>query len=247
MSSTLLLGKLALITGAGSGIGRAAAIRFAQEGATVIVGDRNLENAQATAKRLGATHMPVELDVTNSDSIQHVIEEAINKYKRPPSTIVNCAGITRDGFILKMDESDFDLVLKVNLKGTFLVMKHTVKRMSDYKVGGSIVNISSVTAKIGNMGQANYAPSKAGVETLTRVAAKEFAKFGIRVNAVVPGFINTQMTETVPEKVKEIMLNSIAMRRFGEPEEVSETIAFLASDKSSFITGASIEVSGGQV
>lgn len=125
-------------------------------------------------------------------------------------------------------------------------MKHAVQKMIEHKVGGSIVNISSVTAKMGNMGQCNYAPSKAAVETLTRVASKEFAKFGIRVNTVIPGFINTPMTEAVPEKVKELIIKQIAMHRFGEPEEVSDTIAFLASDKSSFVTGASIEVSGGQ-
>lgn len=246
MSSSLLLGKLALVTGAGGGIGRAAAVRFAQEGATVIVTDRKFDQAAQTAKKLGGTHLPLELDVTNSDNIKSVIEEAINKYKRPPSITVNCAGITRDAFILKMDENDFDLVLNVNLKGTFLVMKNVVQRMVDYKVGGAIVNISSVTAKMGNMGQSNYAPSKAAVETITRVAAKEFAKFGIRVNTVIPGFINTPMTATVPDKVKDLVRNQIAMRRFGEPEEVSDTIAFLSSDKSSFITGASIEVSGGQ-
>lgn len=125
-------------------------------------------------------------------------------------------------------------------------MKHVVQRMVDYKVGGTIVNISSVTAKMGNMGQCNYAPSKAAVEALTRVAAKEFAKFGIRVNTVVPGFINTPMTHTVPDKVREMVVKQIALHRFGEPEEVSDAIAFLASDKSSFITGASLEVSGGQ-
>lgn len=125
-------------------------------------------------------------------------------------------------------------------------MKHVVQKMVDYKVGGAIVNISSITAKMGNMGQCNYAPSKAAVETLTRVAAKEFAKYGIRVNTVIPGFINTPMTASVPDKVKDMIIKQIALRRFGEPEEVSDTIAFLASDKSSFVTGAAIEVSGGQ-
>ncbi|CRL00756.1 CLUMA_CG014012, isoform A [Clunio marinus] len=246
MSSTLLLGKLALITGAGGGIGRATAVRFAQEGATVIVTDRKIKQAEETAKKLGGTHLPLELDVTNADNVQSVIEEAINKYKRPPSITVNCAGITRDAFILKMDDSDFDLVLNVNLKGTYLVMKHVVQKMIEHKVGGAIVNISSITAKMGNMGQCNYAPSKAAVETLTRVAAKEFAKFGIRVNTVIPGFVHTPMTDHVPDKVKELILKQIALKRFGEPEEISDTIAFLSSDKSSFVTGASIEVSGGQ-
>lgn len=124
-------------------------------------------------------------------------------------------------------------------------MKHAAQRMIDYKLGGTMINISSITARIGNMGQCNYAPSKAAVECLSRVAAKEFARYGIRVNTVVPGFINTPMTVSVPEKVKEIITQNIAMRRFGEPEEVSDTIAFLASDKSEYITGASIEVSGG--
>lgn len=125
-------------------------------------------------------------------------------------------------------------------------MKNVAQKMVEHKIGGAMVNISSVTAKMGNMGQCNYAPSKAAVETLTRVAAKEFAKHGIRVNTVVPGFIHTPMTEAVPEKVKEMIVKQIAMRRFGYPEEVSDTIAFLCSDKSSFVTGASIEVSGGQ-
>lgn len=123
-------------------------------------------------------------------------------------------------------------------------MKHSVQRMIDYKIGGAIVNISSITARMGNMGQCNYASSKAAVETISRVASKEFAKYGIRVNTVVPGFINTPMTHTVPDKVKDMIIHGIAMRRFGEPEEVAETIAFLASDKSAFITGTSIEVSG---
>ena len=126
-------------------------------------------------------------------------------------------------------------------------MKHAVQKMIEFKLGGSIVNISSVVARIGNMGQANYAPSKAGVEALTRVASKEFAKFGIRVNTVIPGFVKTPMTDAIPDKVRDLMLSTIALHRFGEPEEISDIIAFLASDKSAFITGASIEASGGQL
>lgn len=126
-------------------------------------------------------------------------------------------------------------------------MKYTAQKMIEHKLGGSMINISSVVARLGNMGQCNYAPSKAGVESLTRVASKEFAKFGIRVNTVIPGFVKTPMTEAIPEKVRDLMLSTIALKRFGEPEEISDTIAFLASDKSSFVTGASIEVSGGQM
>jgi 17beta-estradiol 17-dehydrogenase/3alpha(17beta)-hydroxysteroid dehydrogenase (NAD+) len=245
--STLLMGKLALVTGSGSGIGRAVAIRFAQEGCTVVCSDRNFENAQKTAAKLGANHFPIELDVSDSQNVKKVLEETINKYKRPPTTVVNCAGITRDSMILKMDESDFDLVLKVNLKGTFLVMKHAVQKMIEHQVCGAVVNISSVTAKMGNIGQSNYAPSKAAVETLTRVGAKEFAKHGIRVNCVIPGFINTPMTQSLPDKVKDLVTKSIALRRFGEPVEIADTVAFLASDKSSYMTGATVEVSGGMI
>ena len=126
-------------------------------------------------------------------------------------------------------------------------MKHSAQKMIDYKLGGSIVNISSIVARLGNIGQCNYAPSKAAVESLTRVSSKEFAKFGIRVNTVIPGFVKTPMTENIPEKVRELMLSTIALKRFGEAEEISDTIAFLASDKSAFITGASIEVTGGQM
>lgn len=162
--------------------------------------------------------MPAQLDVTNSENIQEVLDKAIEKYKRPPSVIVNSAGITRDSFILKMDDDEFDLVVKVNLKGTYLVMKNCVKKMIDYKVGGAIVNISSVTSRMGNMGQANYAPSKAGVECISRVAAKEFAKHGIRVNTVIGGFCETPMTESVPEKVKNMILQQIALKRFADPE-----------------------------
>jgi 17beta-estradiol 17-dehydrogenase/3alpha(17beta)-hydroxysteroid dehydrogenase (NAD+) len=241
----LLFGKLALVTGAGSGIGRATSRVLAREGATVIVSDRKLDGAEQTVKLIGETHMPVQMDVTNSDNIADTIEKVIDKYKRPPTIIVNSAGITRDSFLLKMDESDFDLVVRVNLTGTYLVMKNCVKRMIDYKVGGSIINISSVTAKMGNIGQCNYAPSKAGVECITRVAAKEFAKFGIRTNTVICGFTHTPMTENVPDKVKQLVMNQIALKRFAEPEEIAEAITFLASDKSSYITGASIEASGG--
>lgn len=126
-------------------------------------------------------------------------------------------------------------------------MKHSAQKMIDYKLGGSIVNISSVVARLGNIGQCNYAPSKAAVESLTRVSSKEFAKFGIRVNTVIPGFIKTPMTQSIPDKVKDLMLSTIALRRFGDAEEVSDAIAFLASDKSAFITGASVEVTGGQM
>uniref|UniRef100_A0A1L8DIW5 (3R)-3-hydroxyacyl-CoA dehydrogenase n=1 Tax=Nyssomyia neivai TaxID=330878 RepID=A0A1L8DIW5_9DIPT len=243
---TGLAGKLAFVTGAGSGIGRATCRILAREGATVIAADKNLSTAQETVKLLGdETHSSVSIEVGSSSSVREALAFCLEKYKKPPSVIVNSAGITRDGFILKMAEEDFDAVINVNLKGSFTVLQTFAKSMMEQGVSGSIVNLSSIVAKSGNIGQANYSASKAGVEAMTRVAAKEFGKFNIRVNAILPGFINTPMTETVPQKVKDIIVQQTALKRFGEPEEIAEVIAFLASDKSSYVTGASIDVLGG--
>ncbi|GAB0090296.1 estradiol 17-beta-dehydrogenase 8 [Sergentomyia squamirostris] len=242
----LLVGKLAFVTGAGSGIGRATCRILARDGATVIAADRNLATAEETVTLLGdPSHSSVKVEVDSSASIQEALAFCLEKYKKPPSVVVNSAGITKDNFIVKMREEDFDAVISVNLKGSFMVMQAFAKSMIAQKVSGSIVNLSSVVAKSGNLGQANYSASKAGVEAMTRVAAKEFGKFNIRVNAVLPGFINTPMTQTVPDKVKEMIIQQTALKRFGEPEEIAEVIAFLASDKSSYVTGASIDVIGG--
>jgi 17beta-estradiol 17-dehydrogenase / 3alpha(17beta)-hydroxysteroid dehydrogenase (NAD+) / 3-oxoacyl-[acyl-carrier protein] reductase alpha subunit len=190
-------------------------------------------------------HFALELNVTSKDSIAKGIGKILETFKQPPTIVVNSAGITKDNFLLKMSEEDFDAVINVNLKGTFLIMQQFAQAMIAHQVGGSIVNLSSIVARTGNMGQANYSPSKAGVEAITSVASKEFAKFNIRVNAVLPGFINSPMTEIVPDKVKDIVKNICAMKRFGEPEEIGEVIAFLASDRSSYVNGASILVTGG--
>lgn len=154
----------------------------------------------------------------NSASIREALTFCLEKYKRTPSVVVNSAGITKDSFILKMPEEDFDAVINVNLKGSFTVMQTFARSMVEQKVSGSIINLSSVVAKFGNIGQANYSASKAGVEAMTRVAAKEFGKFNIRVNAILPGFINTPMTGTVPDKVKNMIIQQTALKRFGEPE-----------------------------
>jgi 17beta-estradiol 17-dehydrogenase/3alpha(17beta)-hydroxysteroid dehydrogenase (NAD+) len=242
----LLIGKLALVTGAGSGIGRATCRVLAREGATIIAADKNEETATETIKALGpVTHTAIGIDIGSSDSIAKALSLAIDAYKRPPSVIVNSAGITRDSFLLKMPESDFDLVTNVNLKGTFLVMQIFARAMVEYKVGGVFVNLASIVGKTGNIGQSNYAPSKAGVEAMTRVASKELARYNIRVNAVLPGFVESPMTNKIPDKVKDIIKSSIAIKRFGKPEEIAEVIAFLASDRASFVNGASIEVTGG--
>lgn len=159
------------------------------------------------------------MDVSSQESISNALGEILNKYKKPPSIIVNSAGITRDNFLLKMSESDFDAVVNVNLKGTFLVMQNFAKAMIEHDISnGSIVNLASIVGKTGNIGQANYASSKAGVESMTRVASKEFGKFNIRVNAVLPGFIKTPMTDTVPDKLKQVVTQMCALKRFGEPE-----------------------------
>ncbi|XP_059614122.1 estradiol 17-beta-dehydrogenase 8 [Phlebotomus argentipes] len=241
-----LAGKLAFVTGAGSGIGRATCRILARDGATVIAADRNLATAEETVKLLdNPEHSSVKVEVDSSSSVRQALAFCLEKYKKPPSVVVNSAGITKDSFILKMPEEDFDAVINVNLKGSFTVMQTFAKSMVEQNTGGSIINLSSVVAKSGNLGQANYSASKAGVEAMTRVAAKEFGRFNIRVNAILPGFINTPMTGTVPDKVKNMIIQQTALKRFGEPEEIAEVIAFLASDKSSYVTGASIDVIGG--
>lgn len=239
-----LIGKLAFVTGAGSGIGRAICRVLARDGANVIAADTNLDTANETISKLGSESLALQLDVSSSDSISKALDATLKKYKRPPAIVVNSAGITRDSYLLKMSEADFDDVIRVNLKGTFLITQYLAKAMVEYKVGGSIINLSSVMARVSNIGQSNYCASKTGVVSLTKVAAKEFGKFNIRVNAVMPGFINTPMVEAMPEKAKQQALASCAMNRVGRPEEVAEVVAFLASDKSSYVNGTTIEVSG---
>ncbi|XP_033327960.2 (3R)-3-hydroxyacyl-CoA dehydrogenase isoform X1 [Megalopta genalis] len=238
-----------LIVGAGSGIGREVCRILANRGAKVIAADQNLQSAQQTVQSLNDTkqHLALNLDVSNADSIKEAFKGVTSKYNKPPIIIVNSAGITRDQFILKQTESDFNKVIDVNLKGTFLVIQTAVQHMLEAKVNkdGSIINLSSIIGKVGNIGQVNYAASKAGVIALTKTASFEFGEFGIRVNAVLPGFIETPMTETVPENVKQMFKNKIPLRRMGKPEEVAEVITFLASGNSSYINGASIEVTGG--
>ncbi|XP_017880767.1 estradiol 17-beta-dehydrogenase 8 [Ceratina calcarata] len=244
----MVVGKVAFVTGAGSGIGREVCRALARQGARVIGADRNLKSAEETIASLnGREHLALHVDVSNELSVDDALKSAVDKYSTPPTVIVNSAGITRDQFILKLASKDFDEVLHVNLKGTFNVIKGAVREMIDADVSrdGSIVNLSSIIGKVGNMGQANYAASKAGVTALTRTASLEFGQFGIRVNAVLPGFIETPMTETVPDNVKQMFIKKVPLRRMGKPAEVAEVITFLASGKSSYINGASIEVTGG--
>uniref|UniRef100_A0A1A9V0M2 Estradiol 17-beta-dehydrogenase 8 n=1 Tax=Glossina austeni TaxID=7395 RepID=A0A1A9V0M2_GLOAU len=186
------------------------------------------------------------MNVASLESVSKAVESIYQQFKTTPSVIVNSAGITRDGYLLKMTEDDYDDVYKVNLKGTFLVTQQFAKAMINNGIkGGSIINISSIVAKLNNVGQSNYAASKAGVISLTEVASKEFGKFGIRVNSILPGYIDTPMVAVVPQHIKEEVTKRCPLGRMGEPREVAEVIAFLASDRSSYVNGAAIEVTGG--
>ncbi|XP_036319015.1 estradiol 17-beta-dehydrogenase 8 [Rhagoletis pomonella] len=243
----VLLGKLAIVTGAGSGIGRATCRILARDGAKVIAADRNLRAAEQTVKDIGNDRaFALELDVSSLESVSKGVTSSIEHFKQPPSIVVNAAGITRDGYLLKLTEKDYDDVYKVNLKGTFLMTQQFARAMIEHHVrNGSIINISSIVARISNPGQANYAATKAGVISLTEIAAKEFGKFGIRVNSILPGFIDTPMVDVIPEQIKEEIFRRCPMGRLGRPEEVADVIAFLACEKSSYVNGAAIEVTGG--
>ncbi|GJQ86283.1 hypothetical protein Trydic_g8979 [Trypoxylus dichotomus] len=248
--SGIVLGKLAFVSGAASGIGRATCQVLAREGAIVIGADKNKKGAQETIEGISKLykndHSSLEISVNNSKSLQSALQQIIQQYKQPPSIVINCAGITRDNFLLKLSEADFDEVIDVNLKGTFLVVQIFAKALVENGINsGSFINMASIIGKIGNIGQTNYAASKAGVELLTKSAAKEFGKFGIRCNSILPGFIQTPMTETIPDKVKTKLLSMIPLNRYGQPQEIAEVATFLASDRSSYINGASIEITGG--
>ncbi|KAI4503115.1 hypothetical protein M0802_002159 [Mischocyttarus mexicanus] len=246
--SNLVAGKLAFVTGAGSGIGRETCRILAREGAKVIAVDQNLKMAEDTVKILnGVDHIALKVNVTDLHNVQEAFKQTVKRYSTSPTIIVNSAGITRENFILNLSEAEFDEVINVNLKGTFLVMQTAVKSMieTEQTEGSSIINIASIVGKVGNIGQGNYSASKAGVEGLTRTACLEFAKLGIRVNAILPGLIETAMTDTIPEKVKAMFIEKIPFKRMGKPNEIAEVITFLASSKSSYISGASIEVTGG--
>merc|ERR1719433_1254478 len=190
-------------------------------------------------------HYSVATDVSQSDSVSESFQRVLEKYKRPPDIIVNSAGITKEDFLLRMKEEDFDQVIDVNLKGTFLVTQTAASLMKEQKLAGSIVNIASIVGRTGNIGQANYTASKAGVIGFTKTAAKELGKFGIRVNVILPGFIKTPMTDVVPDKVKMSFISQIPLGDFGDPLDIAEVSSFLASTRSKYITGASFDVNGG--
>ena len=238
--------KVALITGAAQGIGKAVTLVLARHGADVVVADVNIEKAQETAREveaLGRAAMAVRVDVTHLEDVEKMVAAAMQRFGKI-DILVNNAGIARDKLILRMTEEDWDTVLNVNLKGTFNCTKAVIKHMSKQR-SGKIVNIASVVGMMGNPGQANYSASKAGVIGLTKTVAREFAARGINVNAIAPGYIQTPMTEVLPEKAKEELKRLIPMERLGQPEDVAHAVLFLVSETSSYITGNILNVNGG--
>ena len=243
----MLKGKTALVTGASRGIGREIALTLAEHGANVAVfyaGNRDLaEEVCALAEQHGVSAKSFQCDVSSFEESKSAVEEALQCFGGI-DILVNNAGITKDRLILQMTPEEFERVLDVNLKGAFYMTKHLFPHFMRKK-SGKIVNVSSVSGLFGNIGQANYAASKAGLIALTKTTARELAGRGVCCNAVAPGFIDTDMTAAMPEAARKAALESVPLKRMGTPKEVAQVVAFLASDASSYITGEVIRIDGG--
>ncbi len=243
----MLEGKVAVVTGASRGIGRAIALRLAQEKAAVVINyNGSREKAEEVVQEIeaaGGTACAIQCDVSDFSACEAFFKEVTERYGRV-DILVNNAGVTRDGLLMKMSEEDFDKVVDTNLKGTFNCIRFVTRTMLRQK-SGHIINMSSVVGVAGNAGQANYAASKAGVIGLTKTAAKELASRGITVNAIAPGFIETDMTAVLSDKIREVTAAQIPMGHFGAAEDVANLAAFLASDQAKYITGQVIHVDGG--
>jgi 3-oxoacyl-[acyl-carrier protein] reductase len=239
-------GQTAVITGGGRGIGKAIAETFARRGVNIVVVDVNFDIAKEAADQiaaLGVKTLPVKADVSKAADVSAIFERAAKEFQKV-EILVNNAGITRDGLMMRMSEEDWDAVIDINLKGTFLCCKEAVRLMAKQRYG-RIINISSVVGFMGNAGQVNYTASKAGVMGLTRTVAREYASRGVTVNAVAPGFISTAMTDALPENIKTEMLKIIPLGRFGSVDDVAEAVAFFASAEAGYISGQVIHVNGG--
>ncbi|MCK4371976.1 MAG: 3-oxoacyl-[acyl-carrier-protein] reductase [candidate division Zixibacteria bacterium] len=237
--------KTAVVTGSARGIGRVIAQSFATAGAKVVISDIDQAACEKTASEIGGAAIACRADVTSADDINQLFKTAVDKFKRI-DIVVNNAGITRDGLIIRMDEKDWDTVLDINLKGAFLVIKSAARIMMKQRYG-RIVNISSVVGLTGNAGQANYSASKAGLIALTKTSAKELGSRGVTVNAVAPGYIETEMTAALPEAAREFFLSKVVLGRPGTPEDVARAVLFLASDEAAYVTGQVLAIDGGMM
>ncbi|WP_026692029.1 3-oxoacyl-[acyl-carrier-protein] reductase [Peribacillus kribbensis] len=240
--------KVAIITGAANGIGKATALKFASEGAKLVVVDLNNEGIDQTVETIktrGGEVTGLVVDVTKREEVEWLMSKTIDQYGRV-DIVINNAGITQDAQLLKMTEEQWDSVIDVNLKGVFNVAQAAAKVMIEQK-SGVVLNASSVVGTYGNFGQTNYAASKWGVNGMTKTWAKELGKYGIRVNAIAPGFISTSMTERMPEHLIEMMKKKSVLNRMGTPEEIANGYVYLASDEARFITGTILNIDGGVV
>lgn len=240
--------KTALVTGGSRGIGRAVAIALANAGASVVVVDIDLAAAEQVAseiRELGQQALAVKANVADAAEVAEMVQAALDKFGKL-DILVNNAGITRDTLLMRMKEDDWDAVLNINLKGVFNCTKAIISPMIKQRFG-RIINIASVVGLMGNAGQANYAAAKAGIIGLSKSVAREVASRGITVNCVAPGFIQTQMTDVLPENVKSKLKEQIPLGRLGQPEDIANTVVFLASEATSYITGQTIAVDGGMV
>jgi len=242
-------GQVAIVTGAGRGIGEAIANKFAEEGAKVAVVSRTESNAAKTAETINAAHPDAAkayaVDVADFNAVQELADTILKDFGKV-DILVNNAGVTRDGLSMRMSSEDWDVVVNTNLKGAFNFIR-AIQRPLAKQRSGRIINISSVSGIMGNAGQANYAASKAGLIGLTKTIARELSGRGITVNAVAPGFIETDMTNVLPESIRTAVVERIPLGRFGAPEDISAAVAYLASSEAAYITGQTLVVDGGMV
>ena len=240
-----LEGKVAIVTGASRGIGAAIVKKLASEGATVVACARSIESCEGAA-------LCLKVDVSDSAQVDACVKEAVARFGTV-DVLVNNAGVTKDGLLMRMSDADWDQVVDINLKGTFLFTRAVARPMMRNRAadgssrGGSIVNITSVVGMTGNAGQANYTASKGGVIALTKTTAKELGSRNVRCNAVAPGFIESKMTEGLPDELKKAYLETIPLKRFGQAVDIAKAVAWLAGDESSYVTGQVLGVNGGMV
>lgn len=244
-----LKGKTAVVTGGSRGIGRAICLELAQQGANVVVNysgsEQKAKDVVAEIKALGSKAVAVQANVADVDSVQALMQATLETFGSI-DILVNNAGITRDNLLMRMKENEWDEVINTNLKGVFLCTKAVTRQMMKQRAG-RIINISSIVGVSGNPGQANYVAAKAGVIGLTKTTAQELASRNILVNAIAPGFIMTEMTEGLPEDIKETMLKQIPLAKLGQPEDIAKAVVFLASDSANYITGQTLHIDGGLV